>query len=224
MTTVQTNNTVSSDLLAAMNGTKSAAQSTADAAQDRFMTLLVTQMKNQDPLNPLDNAQVTSQLAQLSTVTGIDKLNTTLTALMGNYQASESLQAASMIGRSVLVPGSSLNLTNGKGLLGIDLAAPADSVKLTIFDSSGKAVHSIDLGSQAAGVQPLQWDGATDSGGTAADGTYTFKVVATSGGQSVDATALSLGQVGSISTGTAGVKLNVLGIGAVNMTDVRQIL
>lgn len=224
MTTVQNNNTVSNDLLAAMNPATKSTQSTADAAQDRFMTLLVTQMKNQDPLNPLDNAQVTSQLAQLSTVTGIDKLNTTLTSLMGSYQSAESLQAAGMIGHSVLVPGNGMTLTDGQALLGVDLAGPADSVKVSVFDSTGKQVHSIDLGKQDAGVQPFKWDGTTDSGVAAADGKYTFKVVATSEGQSVDATALSFGQVGSVSTGATGVKLNVLDIGAVSMADVRQVL
>jgi flagellar basal-body rod modification protein FlgD len=223
MTTIQ-NNTVSNDLLAAMNPATKSAQSTADAAQDRFMTLLVTQMKNQDPLNPLDNAQVTSQLAQLSTVSGIDKLNTTLTSLMGSYQSAESVQAAGMIGHSVLVPGSSMTLTSGQALLGVDLAGPADSVKLSVFDSSGKQVYSTDLGKQDAGVQPFKWDGSTDDGVAAADGKYTFKVVATSEGQSVDATALAFGQVGSVSTGASGVKLNVPDIGAVSMADVRQVL
>ena len=109
MAGVQPTNTVTADLLATMNGKKTAA-TTAEDAQDRFMTLLVTQMKNQDPLNPLDNAQVTSQLAQLSTVTGIDKLNVTLQALQGSYQASQALQATDMIGRGVLVPGSTVTL------------------------------------------------------------------------------------------------------------------
>jgi flagellar basal-body rod modification protein FlgD len=218
------NTPVANDLMAAMNPSTKTAQSTADAAQDRFMTLLVTQMKNQDPLNPLDNAQVTSQLAQLSTVTGIDKLNTTLNSLMGSYQSSESVQAAGMIGHGVLVPGSATTLAGGKALLGVDLSRAADSVTVTVLDGSGKAVHSIDLGKQDAGIQALQWDGTTDSGTPAADGNYTFKVTASSGGESVDATALSFGQVGSVTTGTGGVKLNLSGVGAVNLADVRQIL
>jgi len=128
MSTVQ-NNTVSSSLLASMNPAAAATQSTAAAAQDTFMKLLVTQMKNQDPLNPLDNAQVTSQLAQLSTVTGIEKMNTTLQSLMGSYQSSQTLQAAGMIGHGVLVAGSSLNLTNGQAPFGIDLATSARRCK-----------------------------------------------------------------------------------------------
>ncbi|HEY0847043.1 MAG TPA: flagellar hook assembly protein FlgD [Noviherbaspirillum sp.] len=223
MTTIQTN-TVSTDLMATMNGTRNATKSTADAAQDRFMTLLVTQMRNQDPLNPLDNAQVTSQLAQLSTVTGIDKLNATMQSLMGSYQTSQSLQAASMIGHGVLVPGSRVNLVDGKAILGVELADPADNVQVRILDSSGRPIHTMDLGSQRAGLVPMAWDGTTDSGAAAADGQYTFEVTATRGGERTTATALSFGTVSSVSTNAQGVKLTLPGIGDVNMADVRQIL
>lgn len=223
MATVQTN-TVSSDLMTTMNAAKSASKSTAEAAQDRFMTLLVTQMKNQDPLNPLDNAQVTSQLAQLSTVTGIDKLNATVEALMGSYQASQSLQAADMIGHGVFVPGSGVNLVEGKALLGVELTEPADKVTVRILDDSGRAIHTIDLGAQKAGVLPLAWDGTTDSGATAADGKYSFEVKAVRADQKVASTALTFGAVSSVTTGTQGVKLNLSGIGDVSLADVRQIL
>jgi flagellar basal-body rod modification protein FlgD len=223
MTTIQ-DNAVPASLMTAMNPAAPTAKSTAAEAQDRFMTLLVTQMKNQDPLNPLDNAQVTSQLAQLSTVTGIDKLNTTLEALQGSYQSSQALQSASMIGHSVLVPGSTLDLTGGKGLMGVELTEPADKVQITIRDASGKAVHTMDLGSMEVGTHPLQWDGTTDSGAAAADGSYKFEVTATRGSEKVTPTTLSFGAVGSVSTGAQGVKLNIPSIGTVNMADVRQIL
>ncbi len=217
-------NTVSPSLLAAMNPAKETAKSGAAAAQDRFMTLLVTQMKNQDPLNPMDNAQVTSQLAQLSTVTGIDKMNTTLESLMGSFQSNQSLQAANMIGHGVLAPGASVVLADGKGMLGVELAEPADKVQVTIRDAAGKLVHAIDMGSMKAGMQQLQWDGATDSGGVAASGQYTFEVTATRAGEKVDATKLAFGIVDSVSMGAQGVKLNIPSLGAVNFTDVRQIL
>ncbi|MDP3088179.1 MAG: flagellar hook capping FlgD N-terminal domain-containing protein, partial [Methylotenera sp.] len=100
-----TSNNPSQALLDSVNGQKNSKTNSIDNAQDRFMTLLVTQMKNQDPLNPMDNAQVTSQMAQLSTVTGIDKLNNTLELLIGNVQPGPSYQASSMIGHSVLSPG-----------------------------------------------------------------------------------------------------------------------
>lgn len=224
MTTIASN-ALPQNVLDSMNPAKPKAGSTAAEAQDRFMTLLVTQMKNQDPLNPLDNAQVTSQLAQLSTVTGIDKLNATVEALMGSYQSSQTLNAANMIGHGVFVPGSDLVLEDGKAIFGIDLSEGVDKVQLKIRDSFGQLVHEIEMGPQTTGTVPLTWDGKTASGVDAADGKYSFEVVALRGGEATKAaTSLAFGQVASVSTGTAGVKLNIPGLGPVNLADVRQIL
>lgn len=225
MATVNTNNTVSPDVLAAMNPKTTTSATSGDDAQNRFMTMLVAQMKNQDPLNPLDNAQVTSQLAQLSTVTGIDKLNTTLTSMQSAYQTSQSLQAASMIGHNVLAPGSTMNLSNGKAVFGLDLTSPADDVKVAVLDASKKVIRTMDLGAKETGLNSLQWDGVTDDGSTAADGPYTLKVSAMQGGKDVSSsvTALVLGQVSSVTTGAGGVKLTVPSIGDVSLADVRQI-
>lgn len=225
MTTIS-GNAAPSGLQATMNATRPAAVEAdgAQAAQDRFMKLLITQMKNQDPLNPLDNAQVTSQLAQLSTVSGIDKLNATMTALMGSFQANQSLQAAGMIGHAVLVPGDSLTLTESKSLLGVELLEPADKLEVTIRDANGKAVHKMDLGAQPPGVYPLQWNGRTDDGATAADGPYTFEVAATRGAEKSNAATLSYGEVASVTTGAQGVKLDLRNLASVSLADIRRIL
>jgi flagellar basal-body rod modification protein FlgD len=207
-----------------MNPATTAGSSTAAASEDRFMKLLVAQMKNQDPLNPLDNAEITSQLAQLSTVTGIDKLNTTLEAMMGSAQSSQALQAASMIGRGVLAPGSTVNLSGGQARFGIELEAPADSATVTIRDSSGRPVRQVSLGPIPAGSTLLTWDGLADAGVAAAEGTYALDVSAVASGQKVSATTLSFGQVTSVSGGAQGLKLNVQGLGALNISDVREIL
>lgn len=223
--TVIKDNIVSPSLMATMNPSKESAKTGAAAAQDRFMTLLVTQMKNQDPLNPLDNAQVTSQLAQLSTVTGIDKLNTTLEGLMGSYQSSQALQAAGMIGHSVLTAGSSMTLSGGKGLFGIELTEPADQVEVTVRDSAGNSVDKFDLGAKDAGILPMMWDGQSESGEALPDGQYTFEVAATRSGKKIDGvTKLTVGDVMSVSTGSKGVTLNVPNVGSVNLADIRQIL
>ena len=222
MTPIQ-NNIASPDLLAAMNPAKDGGKS-SDATQDRFMKLLVTQMKNQDPLNPLDNAQVTSQLAQLSTVSGIDKMNATLQTLIGSFQSNQAVQAAGMIGHGVLVPGKQIDLASGKSIFGLDLASTADKVQVLIKDASGKTVHTMDLGGKDAGTISLAWDGTKDDGSKAVDGKYSIEVAANFGQTKVDATALAFGQVTSVSTGKQGVSLNVPGLGAVSMNDVRQIL
>jgi flagellar basal-body rod modification protein FlgD len=221
--------TVSPDLLATVNPKKTTvADGSVEADTNKFMTLLVTQLKNQDPLNPLDNAQITSQLAQLSTVTGVNKLNTTLESLKSSYQSSESLQAANMIGHGVLVEGNFVQLQAGQSVLGVDLASAADSVKVIITDpSTGKDVQTIDLGARAAGTIPLTWDGVPDGAtGALKDGKYLFRVEATQGGQALkDAKALSLDSVASVTTSAKdGVKLNLPIKGVVSIADIRQIL
>ncbi|MGI4848622.1 MAG: flagellar hook assembly protein FlgD [Janthinobacterium lividum] len=217
---------VSDSLLAAVNGTTTTtAASDAQAAQDRFMTLLITQMKNQDPLNPMDNAEVTSQLAQLSTVTGIDKLNTTLSGLITDMQSTQSLTASNLIGRGVLVDGTNVTLASSQGILGVNVTTAADDVSVTIKDAVGNSIRTIDLGSQAAGVVPMVWDGKNDAGATVSDGAYKFVVTSTLGTSSAGATGLQYGQVASISSGGTSVKLNVSNsIGQASLSDVKQIL
>lgn len=224
MTTIA-GNQLPEDLLRTMNGARHATKTTVEDAENRFMTLLVTQMRNQDPLNPLDNAQVTSQLAQLSTVTGIEKLNTTLQGLQASYQLSQSMQAASLIGHGVLVPGSVVDLGEGGGLLGIELENPADKVTIRIFDSGGKEVDVIELLSVDSGSAPLVWDGVLHDDSKAPPGRYSFEVEAEFGGSKVPVTGLAFGTVDSVSTsGADGVRLNVPGLGAVTMAEVREII
>jgi flagellar basal-body rod modification protein FlgD len=214
---------VSQQLLDTMNP-KAASTDAVTAQQDQFMKLLITQMQSQDPLNPMDNAQVTSQFAQLSTVTGINKLNETLNALQTSYNANQTMQAASMIGHSVFAPGSSISLSSGKGVLGVDFTEKADQAIVTIKDSAGATVRTISLGAQDVGTVPVVWDGKTDSGTTAADGTYTFSIKATRGEANVKATALGFGAVNSVTTSSSGIKMNVSGVGDVGMSDIREIM
>ncbi len=216
--------TLPQSVLDAMNTSTTSTQSTAEEAQDRFLKLLVTQMQNQDPLNPLDNAQVTSQLAQLSTVTGIDKVNATLESLIGSYQSAQSLQSANLIERGVLTAGNTVALNEGQGIMGVEFASDVDAATLVVKDASGNVVHTVDLGAQQAGPIPLLWDGTTSDGGTAADGNYTFSVTATVAGSAVTATPLQFGIVTSVTTGSSGTKVNVPGLGAVDVSDIRQIL
>ncbi|WP_317204399.1 flagellar hook assembly protein FlgD [Janthinobacterium sp.] len=234
MATIDTsNNNNYADLMAVSNPNtaKAPVAGSVEEQTNKFLTLLVTQLKNQDPMNPLDNAQLTSQLAQLSTVTGVNKLNTTLEALQGSYRSSESMQAANMIGHGVLTAGKTINLSKSAAIMGVDLATPADSVKVVIRDGAGKEVQTINLGQQPAGTLPLAWDGKVDNlagtgaAGVVADGKYSFEVVATRGGTALtDATALMFGSVVSVSSNAQGVKLNVPSVGSLSMSDIKQIL
>ncbi len=207
----------------ATNTVPSASSSPAAGSQDYFLKLLVAQMKNQDPLNPLDNAQVTSQLAQLNTVEGINKLATKLDALLGNNNAAQSLQAAALVGHSVMAPGTTLALQNGQAVGGIELTGAVDHVTVTIKDASGRVVHTTDLGAQDAGVMNFVWDGSTDAGTAAAAGNYSFAVDAKAGSSKVVANTLSTGVVTSVSPGADGASLLVGGLGTFAFSQIRQI-
>jgi len=223
-TSVQSStNTASQALLDSVNGVKNTATSSASATQDRFMTLLVTQMKNQDPLNPMDNAQVTSQMAQLSTVTGIDKLNATVESLIGSVQTGQSYQASGMIGHNVLVPGNKISSTGTGGYLGVDLPIGADKLTVTIKDSAGSTIRTISLGAQSTGTATVNWDGFADNGSVAKTGSYSYDVAATTAGQSVAASALNYAQVMSVSNSSSGIKLNLSNLASVSTSDVKEI-
>ena len=216
-------NSISSNTGVTAQTSASSATGSVDDAQSNFMKLLVAQMQNQDPMNPMDNAQMTSQMAQLNMVSGINQLNTTLSSALSSFQATQTMQASSLIGREVLVPGTTLQLSEGQAKMGADLAQSADSLKLTVLDGAGQALHSIDLGPQSAGLVQLDWDGATDAGAAAADGRYSFKLEALRNGQSVTATALSAVQVGGVSLSNNSVRLSLPGMGDVALADVRQV-
>ena len=224
MPTVQsTNNEVSASLLASVNGTQNTESDSIQNAQDRFMTLLVTQMKNQDPLNPMDNAQVTSQLAQLSTVTGIDKMNNTLETFMANMQSSQSLQMSNLIGHDVLVDGNDISFDGTGGYFGIELPTSADEVNITITDTAGNPVRQIALGKQPDGILPLSWDGYSDAGVKLDVGDYKFNVSTVVNGEEGTAQGLSLTQINSISANGTGIKLNLNNADSVTSNDLKQI-
>lgn len=193
--------------------------------QDRFLKLLVTQMKNQDPLNPMDNAQVTSQLAQLSTVNGIQDLNTTMQGFATTLQSAQSLQSTALIGRTVLVDGNQLNIAGKEPVFAaIELTQSADNVKVNIMNASGSIVRQLNLGPQKDSTSGFQWDGLDDSGAKVADGSYSFQVAATSGGQKIDATSFMAGTVSSVTLGSDGAHLAVGGIGDVQLQQIKRIM
>lgn len=203
---------------------ESSDSSATNEAQTNFLTLLTTQLKNQDPLNPLDNAQVTSQLAQISTVNGIERLNQTLTSMMDGMLSSETMQAAALVGRSVLVPGQHMTLGEGGALGGVTLDAAASDVQVSIMDATGREVASIDMGALQAGTYGFRWDGTAVDGSAAAGGRYTIAVKALAGEQRVAAQTLEQGTVSSITRGTSGIAAEVGSLGMFSMSEIRQIL
>lgn len=223
-TSTQTNSVIqklmqSSSSTSASNGNPT----TATGLEDRFLTLLVTQMQNQDPLNPMDNAELTSQLAQINTLKGITTLNTTLETLLSSYTDSMSMQSASMIGKNVLSAGKNLSLTANGAVGGVNLAGKADHVNITVYDASGKKVLEKDLGAKEAGVIDFVWDGKDSDGKALAQGDYTFAVSAKQAGETVDATALQLGTISALIRTANGFQLEIPGTGQVDFDAVQKV-
>ena len=197
---------------------------TGNQTEDRFLKLLVTQMKNQDPLNPMDNAQVTSQIAQINTVNGIEKLNSAFAGFSASVLSTQALQATGMIGHDVLAAGQTLNLAGSHAVGGAALTEPVDDLVVTIMSASGQTMQTMHLGPQDAGSMMFDWDGKRDSGGSAAAGRYSFKLAATRAKQSVDVTPLAMGRVSSVGINGSVLTLETDTLGAVEMGNVKRII
>jgi flagellar basal-body rod modification protein FlgD len=198
----------------------SAVDKTKEAgSEDRFLKLLVTQMQNQDPLNPMDNAQVTSQMAQINTVSGIEKLNTTVESLSGQFAQMQALQGASMVGRDVVVPGNIIDITNGVGQGGFDLSGPADNVKVEVLAPSGQVVDTMNLGALGSGMQGFDWPakGATNDSG------LRFRVTASNGSVSSTPATLMRDRVNAINTTGNSFNLELQNAGTVPYSSVRSL-
>ena len=197
------------------------ASSTADESQDRFLKLLVTQMRNQDPMNPMDNAQVTTQLAQISTVGGIDKLNSSLSAMSSAMSATQN---ASLIGRTVVVASVLVRFGGSSPVtVGVELAAAADKVDVSIVDAAGRTVRSMAFGALPQGTSTFEWNGRNNAGETVAAGDYSLRLNATAASKAVTATGLVAGYVDSVSMQGGSSLLNLRSMGAADVSQVRRI-
>ncbi len=130
--------------------------------KDAFLQLLVTQLKNQNPLDPQDNSEFVAQLAQFSSLEGITTLNNTVSGIAGNYNSSQALQASSLVGRSVIAQTDKAVVDTSKSFNGSVVVPASGAVSVTIKDTDGKVVRTIDMGSQKAGNASFIWDGKDD--------------------------------------------------------------
>ena len=212
---------ITSATLSNINGTSSAAVSAADSAgsQDRFLKLLVTQLKNQDPLSPMDNAQLTSQIAQINTVTGIATLNTSVQSLSSQFLQMQSLQGAALVGKDVIVPGNKLDFANGAGQGGFELTSAADAVKVEVMSPAGRVLDTLNLGAQSSGMHSFDWANANYDNTS----NLTFRVTASSGSTALGSTALMRDKVDAVSTGTDGLMLELDRAGTVAYSTVKAI-
>jgi flagellar basal-body rod modification protein FlgD len=187
------------------------------ASADRFLKLLITQMQNQDPLNPMDNAQVTSQMAQINTVSGIEKLNRSVQGLSDQFLQMQALQGAALVGRDVVVPGNQMSILEDVGQGGFELNSAADSVKVEVLNGAGMVIDTLALGAQGAGRHSFNWPakGVLEGAGTR------FRIVANSGATALPTTPLMRDTVTAVSANGNSLTLDLARTGPVAYADIK---
>jgi flagellar basal-body rod modification protein FlgD len=181
----------------------------------------VAQLNNQDPMNPMDNAQMTTQMAQINTVAGIEKLNDTIKTIATQFGAMQTLQAASMVGHGVLLESSTLTVDQGVAKGSIDLAGSADKVTVQILDTSGAVVDTLQLGAKNAGRTDFEWNASAYPNLA----NPKFKVSATQGGRSIGTTALARDTIASVGVDTTGaLSVQLKGRTAISYSDIKAFL
>ena len=233
--TTGTNGTSSSTGTGSTTGTTGNSSSTGSGSSASgvtlggtdFLTLMLAQLKNQDPTSPVDSNEFLSQLAALSEVQGINQLNTSFSTLSNSMVSSQALQASSLLGHKVLAASSTGTLAAaGAALSGaVNVPQTTSQVTLNISNSAGVLVKSINLGAQTAGLADFTWNGQASDGSAAPAGTYTLSAQVAGVASGTAVTTLVSGTVDSVTmgAGTTGLTLNVDGLGSVPFSSVQQI-
>lgn len=198
---------------------------TAAETQDYFMKMLLAQIQNQDPMNAQDPAQMTSQLTQLNTASGIEKLNTSISAMLAQATSQSFMNSSSLIGDSVLAPGSSMALgAAGNADFGLKLDAASAQTTVKVVAADGTVIDELSLGALSQGVHTFTWDGAGYDGQRAAAGNYKLLLAAADGtGTAVTSTALTRGLVSGVSRTDTGTQLLTTDGRTLNPADLIQL-
>ena len=197
-----------------------------DLGKDAFLKLMITQLQNQDPLNPAKNEDFIAQLAQFSSVEGIQNINSSIGDLATSFKSSQALEASSLVGRQVQISSNEARLTDNGEVKGtITLNSDVSDIKLSIEDSTGNVIRLLDIGSHQRGDVNFSWDGSNNSGARMTNGSYTLKANGIADGQD---TQLSLAVGANVNSVTISqnndMLLNVDGVGAIPLSDVKRFL
>ncbi|TBU99978.1 flagellar hook assembly protein FlgD [Stutzerimonas kirkiae] len=225
---MSTTDSVSSSVLSQYSGTTTSTTNESgygSLGKDDFLMLLVTQLNNQNPLDPQDNSEFVAQLAQFSSLESMTNLNTSMDTLVSSYQSSQALQASSLVGRSVIISSDNTYVETGTEMTGsVVIPSAADAISVKVYSAAGNLVKSIPLDSQSSsGTVDFTWDGTNDSGEQLASGTYTFKASATLDGTSTALTTYLPATVSSVTIGGSELSLNLAGAGSLSLSKVISI-
>ncbi|MEX2365595.1 MAG: flagellar hook assembly protein FlgD [Pseudohongiellaceae bacterium] len=204
--------------------------------QEDFMKLMLTQMNQQDPFKPMEDGEFLSQMAQFSAVSGLKEIKESFGSLTESLKSNHALQASSMVGRKVMIPGDKAVLPESGELKGaVDLPASTSELKISVYDSTGELMQRIDKGSQSQGIVNFSWDGKRAAGGTDNEegvsqrspaGNYTIKAEMVVDGETQSVEPMVMDNVESVSIGKQGqgITLNLANGGSRSMSDVREIM
>jgi flagellar basal-body rod modification protein FlgD len=172
---------------------------------DQFITLMLAQIKNQDPLKPLEPAEFLGQLAQFSTVTGIQEMGSSVSDLVGSMRSSQALSGANLVGRDVLAPGDTA-VFDGTTPVRAAVEAPdgAERIDFVVRDASGAVVRRAQVQPSVSGVTEMAWDGRADNGTVMPAGAYRIEALSRFGARGESAQVLLRSRVDSVTLDAAG--------------------
>jgi len=194
--------------------------------QRSFLRLMIAQFRNQDPTKPKDPSEFLGQLAQFSTVSGIQDMQTSLGALSDSLRSSNVLGGAILVGRDILAPQNQIAVSAGEAVSGaIEVPEGASTIDIAIKDQSGQLVRRMTVTAQGS-LTEFSWDGVSDRGEPAGAGTYTIAATARLGASAESLPVLLNTRVNSVTIDpqTHGLVLNTRGLGSISINDVRRVI
>lgn len=214
-------NSINTPSVAGSASSKATAAADPAEAQDRFLKLLVAQLNNQDPMNPMDNAQMTSQMAQINTVTGIQQLNQTMQSMATQFNSLQVMQGTALVGRNVLTEGSNLAMIEGTGKGGFELPSGATGVTVEVMTAGGQVIDKLNMGARTAGRHTFDWDASQYAG---AKDALQFRVTALNGSAPVDAAALNLVRVNAAGAQDGQLELTLANGKTINYNQIKALV
>ncbi|MEE9339129.1 MAG: flagellar hook assembly protein FlgD [Methylococcaceae bacterium] len=197
-----------------------------ELGQEQFLKLMTTQMTHQDPSKPMENGDFLAQMAQFSTVEGVSSLNDSFAEFAGSITSGQGLQAATLVGKSVMVPTDQGVLSVNNNLSGeVALKGPTDNLKVTVLGPDGSILKTINLGKQDKGNIEFEWDGLLEDGTQASPGTYKIAAESIIDGENTVSQTLISAEVKSVALGAGadGVSLELAGLGKVKFNEIKKI-
>ena len=201
-------------------------EKSSSLTQEDFLSLLTTQLAYQDPTKPVDNAQMVSQMAQISTVDGITSLNSSVSNLSTVVTSSQALMASSLVGQKVLLPSSTGYMTSGAGMSGVVATGEgASDLTISIKNSSGAVVYQTNVSGDQNGNVPFSWDGKDAKGNALPEGKYTVSATGLVDGKSQALSGLVYGKVNSVTLGSSSTStaLNINGLGSIELSNILEV-